>query len=186
MRFSKSEQEQLLKIARGTVNAVSQGDPLPDLPEGLPPALLAEDGSGVFVTLHKNGYLRGCIGLMESNLCLVDTVRRMAKAAALDDPRFPEVTFGEVKELIIEISVLSPMEKIEDIKELLIGRDGIMIEGHGRNGVFLPQVAIEAGWDRETFLDECTEHKAGLPRKAWQEKDVAVYKFSAEIFTEKG
>ena len=122
---------------------------------------------GAFVSLHKNGHLRGCIGRIEADQPLSMTVHEMACAAAFDDPRFPSLTEEELSGLDIEISVLSPLRQIQDEKEIEVGIHGLYIVNGFYRGLLLPQVAVEHKWDRETFL-EATCHKAGLPSSAWK------------------
>jgi AmmeMemoRadiSam system protein A len=105
----------------------------------------------------------------------------MAEAAAFDDPRFPPVTKEELKDLSIEISVLTPFKQITDVSEIEVGKHGIYMERGFYSGLLLPQVATEYGWDRETFLEQ-TCRKAGLPPDAWKEKNTKIYIFSADIF----
>ena len=145
-------------------------------------ALLSEK-RGVFVTLAKNGKLRGCLGRFEPEGPLYEIVSQMAVAAACEDPRFSPVKEEELKEIDIEISVLSPLRKIKDIKEIKVGRHGIYIVKGFNRGVLLPQVAIEYNWDRDTFLNQ-TCGKAGLPQEAWKEENTEIYIFNAQIFKE--
>jgi AmmeMemoRadiSam system protein A len=135
------------------------------------------------VTLKKNGRLRGCIGYIEAVRPLLETVEEMAVSAAFRDPRFAPVEKEEVDDLSIEISVLNPVHEAADISEIEIGKHGIIITGRGRRGLLLPQVAVEYGWDRETFLDQ-TCVKAGLPEGAWRSGETRIEIFSAEIFSE--
>ena len=135
---------------------------------------------GVFVSLHKEGSLRGCIGAFTSDDPLYKTVAVMAASAAFEDPRFPPVVEDEVKDLDIEISVLSPLKKIEDVSEIEVGRDGIYIDKGSKKGVLLPQVAINNDFDRNMFLDH-TCLKAGLKAGDWRE-GAEIYIFEAEIF----
>ncbi len=139
--------------------------------------------SGAFVTLHKRGELRGCIGRFTSDGPLFELVEEMAISAAFEDPRFPEVTVGEVPELHIEISVLSPLKLISDTGEITVGTHGIYIIKGQNRGVLLPQVATENGFDRDTFLDH-TCMKAGLYPGAWREGGLQIYTFTADIFSE--
>ena len=139
---------------------------------------------GVFVTLHKHEQLRGCIGYVEGFRPLQQAVVEMALAAAFEDPRFPPLQMEEVKELEIEISVLSPLKTITDIDEIEMGKHGLIIEKNFNRGLLLPQVAIEQKWDRDTFLKH-TCLKAGLPALAWKEKNTVLKIFAAEIFSEK-
>lgn len=176
-------QRVLLDVARQAVAAAATGaEPprsadAPDLPE------LGEP-RGAFVTLHRpDGELRGCIGTIQAKEPLLDVVVDMARAAAVRDPRFPPVRPEEVDELELEVSVLFPLEPVEGPTEVGIGTHGMVIEGHGRRGLLLPQVASERGWDSETFaVHTCL--KAGLPRDAWQDPDVQMYRFRSEVYGE--
>jgi AmmeMemoRadiSam system protein B/AmmeMemoRadiSam system protein A len=136
---------------------------------------------GAFVTVTKKGTLRGCIGHIRGTKPLYQTVEEMAASAAFEDPRFQPVTKGELKDLAIEISVLTPFKQITDVNEIEVGKHGIYIEKGFYAGLLLPQVATEYGWDRNTFLEH-TCLKAGLPPNAWKEKDTKIYIFSADIF----
>jgi hypothetical protein len=138
---------------------------------------------GAFVTIKKHGQLRGCIGYIEAIKPLYTTVTEMAKAAAFDDPRFPPLRKQEMKDLTIEVSVLTPLREIQDTTNITVGRHGIYIVKGFHAGLLLPQVAIEHNWDRITFLEE-TCRKAGLPVSAWKDKGTKIYVFSAEIITE--
>jgi len=136
---------------------------------------------GAFVTLHKKGHLRGCIGYIRPQKPLHQTIREMALAAAFQDSRFKAVTKSELKDLEIEISVLTPLQKISSINEIEVGKHGIYIMKDFHSGILLPQVATENSWDRKTFLEHtCT--KAGLPDTAWKDKNTEIYIFSADIF----
>jgi AmmeMemoRadiSam system protein B/AmmeMemoRadiSam system protein A len=136
---------------------------------------------GAFVTINKKGSLRGCIGHIKGVKPLYKSVEEMAAAAAFGDPRFPPVTKKELKDLEIEISVLTPFEQITDVSEIEVGKHGIYMERGFYSGLLLPQVATEYNWDRETFLEH-TCRKAGLPLDAWKDKDTRIYIFSADIF----
>ena len=175
------EQKELLGIARRAVEQSAKGRALPaessDF-EGL------EFERGAFVTLHKAGRLRGCIGNFSAEGPLLNTVQTMALAAARQDPRFPPVSPSEVPDLELEISVLSPLKKIEDVGEIQVGVHGIYIINPRGRGVLLPQVATEYGWDRDTFLDQ-TCVKAGLNPGCWQDPRTEILIFSAQIFSEK-
>jgi len=141
---------------------------------------------GCFVTLKNKGELRGCMGTFSSDVPLWRTVREIAVQSATMDGRFRSnpITAREVPELQVEISVLSPMRRVVDaLKEIKLGRDGIVITDKGRNGTFLPQVATETGWSKEEFLSYCCSHKAGLPSDAWKDKKTEVFLFTAEIFS---
>jgi len=139
---------------------------------------------GAFVTLHKDGELKGCIGHMESKEPLYKTVSEMAVAAAFQDPRFNSVTKNDMDDIDIEISALSPMKKIQDHNEIQVGVHGVMVKRGVRTGVYLPQVAIETGWNKEEFLNSLCEQKAGIPRDSWKTGDCDIYIFTAEVFGE--
>ncbi|MHC1744080.1 MAG: AmmeMemoRadiSam system protein B [Syntrophobacteraceae bacterium] len=178
--LSREEKETLLTLARQTIEARCQGKPAPK-PEAASPRL--KEPRGAFVTLHKKGELRGCIGHIVGARPLVESVAEMAEAAAFQDPRFSSVRTEEVRELEIEISALTPMQRISDPKEVEIGRHGLYMKRGGRSGLLLPQVATEQGWDRTQFL-ESTCRKAGLDRDAWKDASTEIYIFSADIFRE--
>ena len=142
--------------------------------DGLPPC-------GAFVTLHLNGNLRGCIGSIVSRSPLEETLRDAARSAAFSDPRFPPLTREEWAEIDLEISLLSPMERVDSPEELEMGIHGAMLEAPMGRGLFLPQVATEQGWDRETFMDHLCR-KAGLPMDYWKNGSYSLYRFSALVF----
>jgi AmmeMemoRadiSam system protein A len=177
--LSGHKRGELLKMARKSIEIyLEKGkvwEPQVSDPE------LREPGAA-FVTLTKDGELRGCIGHTEPILPLYRTIIQCAIAAATSDPRFPPLKPAELRQVKIEISVLSPLRGLQDASEIQVGRDGILIEKGGRKGLLLPQVATEFHWDRRTFLEE-TCRKAGLPRDAWKE-GAKVFIFSAEIFHE--
>ncbi len=138
---------------------------------------------GAFVTLHKQDNLRGCIGFIIATKPLIETVREAAKSSAFNDPRFPALTARELDDIKIEISVLSPLRRIENTEEIQVGVHGIMLKNSFYSGLLLPQVAIDYGWDRETFLTH-TCYKAGLPGDCWRSKDTEIEVFSAIVFSE--
>jgi len=180
-KLTDNERKTLLKLARDTIaQYLKDGSRVP-LPDAA--GVLGEE-CGAFVTLHKRGQLRGCIGNMIGRGPLIETIREMAIAAATQDPRFRRVTGEELKEIDIEISVLSPMKRIKDVNEIEVGTHGILMRQGMYQGVLLPQVATEYGWDRETFLTH-TCLKAGLPTEAWRDPATSIEIFSAEVFGEK-
>ncbi len=138
---------------------------------------------GAFVTLHKQDNLRGCIGFIIAAKPLIETVQEAAKSSAFNDPRFPALTARELDDIKIEISVLSPLRRIENTEEIQVGVHGIMLKNSFYSGLLLPQVAIDYGWDRETFLTH-TCYKAGLPGDCWRSKDTELEVFSAIVFSE--
>ena len=127
--------------------------------------------------------MRGCIGTLSPHGDLTRSVPEYALRAALEDPRFAPLSAGELAECEIEISILSPPEPIEGPDEIEIGSDGLILEGRGRRGLLLPQVATEWGFDAERFLGEVAR-KAGLPPEAWRDEGTKVWAFRAEVFSE--
>ncbi len=178
--LNEAEKALLLYIARESIASALEGR-APKLPSKLPPKLL--EPYGAFVTLHKHGELRGCIGTFHADGPLYKIVFEMARSAAFNDPRFPPLRPEELEEIDIEISVLSPMWRASP-EEVEVGVHGIYIVRGLNRGVLLPQVAVEFGWDRETFLDH-TCLKAGLPPGCWRDPETEIYLFTAEIFGEK-
>jgi AmmeMemoRadiSam system protein A len=179
--LNNEEKVYLLTIARSTISHYLQTGKLID---STPDSDKLKEKFGVFVTLHKNGKLRGCIGYIEGIDALHNAVVAMAHSAAFRDPRFPPVETTEIDNLEIEISVLSPLKKIENIDEIMVGQHGLVIKQGLSRGLLLPQVAPEWGWDRKEFLEQ-TCQKAGLPSNAWEDQQTEIYIFSAEIFSEK-
>jgi len=170
----------LLHLARKVVERAAAGERyVPDVP---PSGVLAEH-RGAFVTLTRGSRLRGCIGRIVADQPLVTTVADMAAAAARDDFRFDPVRPDEVDGLTIEISALSPIREVHDpLGEIEVGRHGLIIRQGPSSGLLLPQVAADAGWTVERFLDE-TCRKAGLPANAWRE-GATVEAFEAEVWGE--
>jgi AmmeMemoRadiSam system protein A len=178
--LSEEERRLLLRVAREALAAHFAGHPY------RPPEAGGAVGEprGAFVSLHRrdDDDLRGCVGQMESALPLVETVARMAVAAATHDGRFEAVTRDELPDLLVEISALGPMRAVTP-EEVEVGRDGLVVSYADRRGVLLPQVPLEHGWDRETFLGK-TCGKAGLPADTWRRPDVTLVAFTAEVFGE--
>ena len=135
---------------------------------------------GAFVSLHKQGRLRGCIGHMAEDIPLCEVVAEMARAAAFEDPRFMPVTADELSDIDIEISVLTPMRRINSIDEFELHRHGIYIRKGYRSGTFLPQVADEVNWTKEEFIGHCSQDKAGLGWDGW--RDAELYTYEAIVF----
>ena len=135
---------------------------------------------GAFVSLHKHGRLRGCIGHFGEDTPLHEIVAEMARAAAFEDPRFPALRREELADIDIEISVLTPMRRIQSIDEFELHRHGIYIRKGYRSGTFLPQVADEVNWTKEEFVSHCSQDKAGLGWDGW--KDAELYVYEAIVF----
>jgi len=178
--FSPEEKRELVAIARRAISDALHGrSSAVEIPQE---GNLARPG-GAFVTLRIDGNLRGCIGYIQAPVPLAEVVAEVAEKAALEDPRFPPLTRQEFEQIQIEVSVLSPLQKISDVNEIVVGRHGLLLELRHARGLLLPQVADEYGWDRETFLDN-TARKAGLPRTAWRDPAAVIYIFTAEVIQE--
>ena len=177
--LTPADKKALLALARETISRFLTVQMVP-LPRALSP--VAMEQRGVFVTLKKDGNLRGCIGRMTPDRPLATMVGAMALQAAFQDPRFRPVTLEEVPKLEIEISVLTPMKPVSGPDEIVVGRDGVLLQKGERSAVFLPQVAPEQGWKRDEMLDNLSR-KAGLPEKAWRE-GTRFSTFQALVFSE--
>ncbi len=179
--LSEAGRRDLLALARGSLEAHFRGEPAPRLPSDRAEAF--GEARGLFVTLRKRGALRGCIGTLAPHGDLTRVICEYALSAALEDPRFPPLEASELADCEIEISVLTPPEPIAVPEDIEIGKDGLILESHGRRGLLLPQVATEWGFDAEKFLAEVSR-KAGLPPGAWREPGVRIWAFRAEVFSE--
>jgi len=175
--LTEEEKDQLKKMAKGAIEGVLFGKK--EETQAIPETL--KEKMGVFVTLKKKGELRGCIGYLRGVMPLYKAVKDVAIESAFRDPRFSPLDKKEWKDIEIEISVLTPMKKIQDINEIKVGVHGLYIEKGGYSGLLLPQVATEYNWDAITFLKH-TCYKAGLPEDAWKSKDTNLYIFSADVF----
>jgi AmmeMemoRadiSam system protein B/AmmeMemoRadiSam system protein A len=177
--LTAKDKQKLLSIARETINQYVKNR---KIPEFTVESEVLKKKCGAFVTLKKHGDLRGCIGLIVAENPLYLVVRDMAIAAATQDPRFPALVPYEIDDIEIEISVLTPMQKVGNEDEIEVGRDGLMIRRGYMSGLLLPQVPVEQGWDKKTFLEH-TCYKAGLPADAWKSSEL--WKFQAIVFSEK-
>lgn len=137
---------------------------------------------GIFVTLYKDGKLRGCIGFIEA-VDLNKGIIKAARSAAFSDPRFMPLQEDELKDIKIEVNLLSEPKLVKDFKEIKIGEDGLIVEKNGNKGLLLPGVFVEYSVDIEEAL-EMTCEKAGLDKDTWKEKDVKVYKFQCRVYKE--
>lgn len=174
------ERRALLRAARDAINGALPGgkkkpEDIPDIPSFKKPC-------GAFVTLTKYGDLRGCIGYVEPETPLYNTVVAAAKAAAFKDTRFLPVTSEEMEDIEIEISVLKPPEPVKSWRAIEIGRHGVILSKHGRRALFLPHVATERNWDLPTTLAHLAM-KAGLQPDDWRE-GASFEVFEAEVFGE--
>lgn len=180
--LNEEQKKQLLSIARKTLEAVTRGEPIPDVQTDDP---VLHERRGCFVTLKINQQLRGCIGRFDTDTPLYRTVGEMARAAALEDPRFASVKPEEVPRIEIEMTVFpeNPRRRISDPSEIEIGRHGLYIKQGMMGGTLLPQVASEHNWDATTFLEQ-TCLKAHLPRNAWKDPRTEIYVYPGDIFHE--
>ncbi|MFC2153875.1 TIGR00296 family protein [Candidatus Altiarchaeota archaeon] len=189
MTLSQDQGVSLVRYARCVIESYYQNKS-PSVPENLIDVF--QENRGVFVTLqrHPSHDLRGCIGFSEPIFKLGVAVTKAALAAALEDPRFPSVEESELGNLTIEVSVLTVPEEVkvdkpqDYVKEIVIGRDGLIVEYGMFKGLLLPQVPVEWKWEVEEFLSH-TCMKAGLLADDWLAKPIKLYKFSAQIFSEK-
>jgi len=175
-----AQKKRLLETARGSMAEYLNTGNLLSVKEADP---ILNEKRGAFVTLKKNGDLRGCIGHIICDMPLYKTVNQMAVESATGDPRFSPLEIRELEDIIIEISVMTPLELIDDITKIEPGRHGLLIRKGFHSGLLLPQVAGEYGWTREEFLEN-TCYKAGLAKGDWK-RDAQIYTFEAEVFSEK-
>ena len=177
--LSDADKKALKEIAFNSIRDSLDGKPIaqPTLTSYLSPLT---SKCGTFVSLHKHGHLRGCIGHFGEDYPLHEIVAEMARAAAFEDPRFKPVTRDELNDLDIEISVLTPMRRIQSLDEFELHRHGIYIKKGYRSGTFLPQVADEVNWTKEEFVGHCSQDKAGLGWDGW--RDAELYVYEAIIF----
>jgi MEMO1 family protein len=180
--LSAAQKSRLLEIARASIeNYIRKGEK----------TLFKEsdkvlnDEMGAFVSLYKHGLLRGCIGNIIGQGPLHVTVAEMAIQSAVKDPRFAVLKEEELEDIDIEISVLSPLEKIDDPDKIVMGRHGVLVKSGFKSGVYLPQVATETGWSRDEFMDSLCMHKAGISKDSWRSGKCDIYIFSAEVFGDK-
>lgn len=176
--LSDSDKRSLLTLARNSIDAALNGRKYH--PDNLPE--VANTKCGAFVTLTIDGRLRGCIGHIGDDIPLGVVVNEMAEAAAMDDPRFPQLTRAEFPEIKIEVSVLTPLQRIKSIDDFELHRDGLLIRKGYRSGTFLPQVADEVNWTKDEFFGHCSQDKAGLGWDGWRNADLFTYR--AIVFSE--
>ena len=177
--FSLSEDEKrtLKEIALTSIKDSLDGKPIS---HHSPLTSHLSEKCGAFVSLHKHGRLRGCIGHFGEDMPLHEIVAEMARAAAFEDPRFMPVTADELSDIDIEISVLTPMRRILSLDEFELHRHGIYIRKGYRSGTYLPQVADEVNWTKEEFVSHCAQDKAGIGWDGW--KDAELYVYEAIVF----
>lgn len=176
-QLSAAQRTELLGLARRTVTQYVRDRSTPE-PDGRDPRLQAHGAT--FVTINRHHQLRGCIGTIQPNMPLERSVIRNAVAAATQDPRFPPMRPEELGDMEVEVTVLSPLEPLDDVKSITVGIHGVYLVKDGRSAIFLPQVPVEQGWDLTTYLDQLCL-KAGLPAKAWKDRDAKLSIFTADI-----
>lgn len=180
LSFNEVEQNQMFTIAR---NAIKKQF-------GIPPDSIGTIENklkckcGVFVTLYLDGKLRGCIGTFRQDRELYENIREMAYAAAFNDRRFSPLSKEEFDKVNIEISILTPMQKIDNIDEIEIGKHGIYIKQGILSGTYLPQVAVEQGWDAEEFVSHCSQYKVGIGKDGWKNKNSEIFIYESLIYKE--
>ncbi|GFM32768.1 AmmeMemoRadiSam system protein A [Desulfovibrio subterraneus] len=182
LELTEDEKSYLLALVRQSIRH-SFGDVSGDAESvaSVPSSATLNMPLGAFVTLKKQGMLRGCIGSVVSDIPLHETIARMAQAAAFEDPRFPPLIAGELAELEVDISVLGPVTPCDDVRKIEVGRHGLIVRRGMQSGLLLPQVPVEWGWDRDTFLAQ-TCRKAGLAEDAWKQEGTQILWFEAVVF----
>jgi len=184
--LTAAEEQTLLQVARLTLEKWVRERKYPsdkDLASfDITPAL--EQKTGVFVSIHKLGELRGCIGYVTGTTSILHSVIENTMNAASEDPRFPPIGAEEIDMVDLEISVMTPLAQVKDVETIEVGKDGLVVERGFHRGLLLPQVAKEWGWDKYEFLEQ-TCRKAGLPADAYKKKDTKIMRFRAQVFGEK-
>lgn len=175
-----AQRTELLELARNTLQEYLRSGRVPEYTTSDPQLTRL---ASLFVTLKKEGKLRGCVGHMRSDQPLYRAVQKLAIAAATEDPRFSPLTLDELPAVRVEISILSPLHRVTDLSQVEVGTHGLMLNAYGHQGVLLPQVAVEERWDREAFLNHLCI-KAGLLPDCWQDEQASLYSFTAVVFGE--
>ena len=177
LHLTDNERSLLRRIAQNSIEHALFGkkEEILEIPENL------KTKRGAFVCLKTKGELKGCIGYIREQMPLDETVKQMAVEAAFHDPRFVPLNESEWRDTQIEISVLTPMRKIESLEEIQIGIHGLYVENGINSGLLLPQVATENNWERDVFVEYACM-KAGLPRTAWKSEKTDIYVFAADVF----
>ncbi|MBP7792238.1 MAG: AmmeMemoRadiSam system protein B [Candidatus Goldbacteria bacterium] len=181
--LSDEIKSRMLKIARDSIAEFLKTGRIKEVREK---EKIFNEKYGLFVTLNERGQLRGCIGVTEPIYTLNEALPQIACASAFNDPRFAPVSEKELKDINIEISILSKPEKVKSADEIVMGKHGVIVKKGSRSGLFLPQVAEETGWSKEEFLSNLCMEKAGLPPDAWKNKDTELFVFTVYNFSENG
>jgi len=180
--LSTSEKKFLLEVARESILNYLKGNAIHNYEEGKLSAGVTQK-AGAFVSLHKQNNLRGCIGRFISDEPLYRLIQKMAISSAFRDYRFNYIELQEMEEIDIEISIISPLYKIESIDDFIPGQHGIYIKKGERTGTFLPQVGSATNWSKQEMLGHCARDKAGIGWDGW--KDAELYIYTALVFGEK-
>jgi AmmeMemoRadiSam system protein A len=175
--IAAADRGRLLLLARHALVARVNGTPAPPVP-----ADLKISAFGVFVTAYHRDDLRGCLGTLDAREPLAHAIVRLAGDVAHHDPRFDPIQPEEINHIVIDVSVLTPPELVDDPADIVVGQHGLIVEHGWRKGLLLPQVAPEHGWDRETLLAQ-TCRKAGLAPDEWR-NGAKIFRFEAEVFGE--
>ncbi len=179
MKLAKEQGKSLLKLSRDSISSFLLKRDI-EMPNNF------DEKRGVFVTLHAfpDYKLRGCIGFVEDIFSIKEGVVRASRAAAFSDPRFNALSIDELKRIVISVSLLTKPEllKKEEVRNIKIGKDGLIVENGYKNGLLLPIVAVEQNWNYEEFLEGCCL-KAGLNKDAWKE-ECKLFKFNTQVFSE--
>lgn len=177
--LTNSEKESLIDLAHTSLSNMLLNNKAESVPEKYLTDTL-KTKMGAFVSIYVKGKLRGCIGRFESSLPLYKIIQNMTHAAATSDSRFEPIQISELNDVIIEISVLTPLDMVHDIREIKLGKHGVYMNFNGKTGTLLPQVATKNKWTLVEFLENCAIKKAGIKRDDW--KSAELYKFEAIVF----
>jgi len=182
--LNNEQKKILLNFTRLTIESYLKGKSLPGKSylKNFPDDFINWN-CGVFVTLYLNNKLKGCIGILDTKENIVKNLQEAAINSATKDYRFSAISLKDLPKVKIEISILSPFKKINDLKEITLGIHGIYVKKGYRSGLFLPQVAIEQHWDLTQTLNYLCAHKAGLAENAWKDKDTKIYIFTTEVIS---
>ena len=178
--LNPNQKNRLLTVARTTIEEYARTQSVLDFQED---DSVLNENMGAFVTLHKKGALRGCIGNIIGQKPLYITIRDMAIESAFSDPRFSPVSSDEISDVDIEISVLSKLKKIDNSTEIIIGTHGVLVKQGFESGVYLPQVGIETGWSRDEFMNSLCGQKVGIATESWRDGSCEIYIFTATVFS---
>lgn len=182
VQLSEADKKLALYIARLSIKSQFDNE---DVPLSIPADSQLNKPLGAFVTLKKNGELRGCVGAFEPEVPLYQVIAEQALHAALNDKRFSPLTADELGQVEIEISVLSPRKRVYSPEEVIPGKHGVYIQKGNQGGTYLPQVATDENWDRETMMNSLCGEKAGIEEEAWKDGSAEIYIFTALVFSEK-